>query len=91
MRILCEVSAKLMAMILEHWFTIAGCWSNPHRRGGLACHLVQKMAPCIILTMHGTLTPQALFQLICSSMKGCMLNSCKKRPNTSQRMFAATG
>jgi len=91
MRILCEVYAKLMAMILQHWFTIAGCWSDPHRSLVKACHLVQKMAPCILLTMHGPLTQQALFQMICCSMKGCTLNSRKKRPNTSQRLFADSG
>jgi hypothetical protein len=91
MRIGQEVYAKLMAMILEHWFTIAGCWSNPHRSLVKACHLVQKIAPCILLTMHRPLTQQALFQLICSSLKGCTLNSRKKRPNTSQRLFAASG
>jgi hypothetical protein len=37
MRILCEVYAKLMAMILLHWFTIAGCWSDPHRSLVKAC------------------------------------------------------
>ncbi len=91
MRILCEVYAKLMAMILVHWFTLAGCWSNPHRSLVKACHLVQKIVPCIILTMHGPLTQQVLFQMICFSMKGCTLNSRKKRPNTSQRLFAASG
>jgi hypothetical protein len=91
MRILCEVYAKLMAMILLHWFTEAFCWSDPHRSLVKVCHLVQKIAPCIILTMHGPLTQQALFQMICSSMKGCTLNSRKKRPNTSQRLFAASG
>ena len=91
MRILCEVYAKLMAMILQHWFTIAGCWSDPHRSLVKACHLVQKMAPCLLLTMHGPLTQQALFQIICCSMKGCTLNPRKKRPNTSQRLFADSG
>lgn len=91
MRILCEVYAKLMAMIMQHWFTIAGCWSDPHRSLVKACHLVQKMAPCIILTMHGPLTPQELFQTMCRSMKGCTMNTRKKHPHTSQRLFTASG
>jgi hypothetical protein len=91
MRILCEVYAKLMAMILQHWFTIAGCWSDPHRSLVKACHLVQKIAPCIILTMHGPLTQQELFHTVCHCMKGCTMNTRKKRPNTSQRLFAASG
>jgi hypothetical protein len=91
MPILCEVYAKLMAMIMQHWFTIAGCWSDPHRSLVKACHLVQKVAPCIILTMHGPLTQQALFHIMCRAMKGCTLNHRKKHPNTSQRLFAASG
>jgi hypothetical protein len=91
MRILCEVYAKLMAMIMQHWFTIVGCWSDPHRSLAKACRLVQKIAPCIILTMNGPLTQQELFQMICHSMKGCTMNTRKKHPNTSQRLFAASG
>jgi len=91
MRILCEVYAKLMAMIMQHWFTIAGCWSDPHRSLVKACHFVQKLAPCIILTMNGPLTQQELFHIMCLSMKGCTMNTRKKRPNTSQRLFAASG
>jgi len=91
MRILCEVYAKLMAMILLHWFTIAGCWSDPHRSLVKACYLVQKIAPAIILTMNGPITQQELFQIMCSSMRGCSMNTRKKRPNTSQRLFTSSG
>jgi len=91
MRILCEVYAKLMAMIVQHWFTIAGCWRNPHRSLVKACYLMQKVAPCILLTMNGPLTQQDLFQVMCRSMKGCSMNHRKKHPNTSQRLFADSG
>ena len=91
MRILCEVYAKLMAMIMQHWFTIAGCWSDPHRRLVKAYHLVQKVAPCIILTMNGPLTHQALFHIMCRGLKGCPLNPGKKHPHPSQRLFTASG
>ena len=91
MRILCEVYAKLMAMIIQHWFTIAGCWNDPHRSLVKACYLVQKLAPCIILTMNGPITQQDLFQIMCRSMKGCSMNTRKKQPNTSQRLFAPSG
>lgn len=91
MRVLCEVYAKLMAMILLHWFTIAGCWSNPHRSLVKACHLVQKFALCIVLIMNGPVTQQEFFQIMCCSMKGCTMNTRKKHPNTSQRIFAASG
>ena len=91
MRILCEVSAKLMAMILLHWFTITGCWSDPHRSLIKAYLLVQKGAPCLLLTRDGPLTQQKLFHVMCYSMKGCSMNTRKKHPTTSQRVLAASG
>jgi len=30
-RILCEVYAKLIGLILQHWMLIIGCWHEPHR------------------------------------------------------------
>jgi len=91
MPILCEVYAKLMAMIMQHGFPIAGWWSDPHRSLVKACHLVQKGAPCIILTMNGPLTHQALFHIMCRGLKGCPLNPGKKHPHPSQRLFASSG
>jgi hypothetical protein len=91
MRILCEVYAKLIAMIIQQWFTIVGCWSDPHRSLIKANRLLQKGAPCILLTMQGPLTQQKLFELLCLGMKGCTMNTRKKHPNTSQRLLAASG
>ena len=68
-----------------------GCWSNPHRSLIKACLLVQKGAPCVLLTMDGPLTQQDLFHMICHSMKGCIMNTRKKHPNPSQRVFVASG
>jgi hypothetical protein len=30
-RILCEVSAKLLAVLREHWLRLLTCWDDPHR------------------------------------------------------------
>ncbi len=30
-RILCEVYAKLAAMLIQHWLIQLGCWQEPHR------------------------------------------------------------
>jgi Transposase DDE domain len=29
-RILCEVYAKLLAMVVQHWFVLLSCWDDPH-------------------------------------------------------------
>ena len=30
-RVLCEVYAKLLAVIVQHWLTLVGCWQRPER------------------------------------------------------------
>lgn len=30
-RIFCEVSAKLLGMLLQHWLLLLSCWDDPHR------------------------------------------------------------
>jgi hypothetical protein len=40
-RILCEVYAKLLAVIVQHWLTLVGCWQRPDRSLVQAAHLLQ--------------------------------------------------
>lgn len=91
MRILCEVWAKLIGMIIQHWLTIVGCWSDLHRSLVKASHLVKKVAPAILLTMQGPLTLPTLLQRSCLAMSHCRLNPRRKHPNTSQRLLALSG
>lgn len=91
MRILCEVWAKLIGMIIQHWLTIVGCWSDLHRSVVNASHLVKKVAPAIVLTLHGPLTLSGLLAKSCLVMRGSRLNPRRKHPNTSQRLLALSG
>src|SRR5581483_11278088 len=43
-RILCEVYAKLIAMLIQHWVLIVSCWAYPNRSLFKAAQTVQKMA-----------------------------------------------
>jgi len=91
MRILCEVFAKLIGMIIQHWLTIVGCWSNLHRSLVKASHLVKKIAPAILWTMHGPLTRSMLLERSCLVMRRCRLNPRRKHPNTSQHLLRLSG
>ena len=31
-RVLCEIYAKLLGMLVQHWTLLASCWSQPDRR-----------------------------------------------------------
>lgn len=84
MRILCEVYAKLMAMVLQHWLTFLGCWDNPHRSIVKASQAVQLLAPCMVLSLTGLFSFKSLLQVSAQMMQRASLNSRAKRPNTSQ-------
>jgi hypothetical protein len=43
-RILCEVYAKLLAMVVQHWLFLVSCWAYPHRSLTKAAQTVQKHA-----------------------------------------------
>lgn len=41
-RVLCEVYAKLLAMVVQHWLVLVACWQYPDRSLGKAAHTIQK-------------------------------------------------
>jgi len=86
MRILCEIYAKLMAMVLQHWLTLLGCWNNPHRSIVKASQAVQLLAPSMVLSLTGLFSFKALLQISATMMQRACLNSRAKRPNTSQML-----
>jgi hypothetical protein len=49
-RILCEVYAKLIGMVVAHWITLVGAWDQPHRGLWAALTVVQTHAPDLART-----------------------------------------
>src|SRR5438105_2546788 len=45
MRILCEVSAKLMGCMIQHWVILKGCWQQPNRSMVKASQVVKALGP----------------------------------------------
>lgn len=43
-RILCEVYAKLLAMVLQHWIVLVSCWAYPDRSLVKAAQLIRDHA-----------------------------------------------
>lgn len=91
MRILCEVFAKLIGMMVQHWLSIVGCWSDPHRSLVKASRLVKKVAPAMLLTMQGPLTFAGLLERSAQAMQRSRLNPRRKHPNTSQHLLNLSG
>ena len=84
-RILCEVYAKLIGLLIQHWMLIVGCWHEPHRSLVKAAKTVRKHAIMLAATLlgpvdfHGTLR-----RIQQATTAGSRLNSREDAPNTSQ-------
>jgi hypothetical protein len=86
--VLCEVYAKVLAMVVQHWLLLTGCWAYPD------CSLV-KAAPTVRHhAMHlasALACPAALGAAITVIHRclaaGCRLNRRKRKPNTYQLLL----
>src|SRR5437588_11779848 len=90
-RVLCEVYAKLLAMVVQHWLLLTGCWAYPDRSLVKAAQTVRHHA---IHLASALACPAALGTAItvihCCLAAGCRLNRRKKKPNTYQLLLDPT-
>jgi hypothetical protein len=88
-RILCEIYAKLIAVIILHWNLILSFWTLPQHSLFKAAQLVQQFAPLFAATLADfDLLQKCLQSLQDGLLSGCRLNSRRKSPNTYQLLLA---
>ena len=91
-RILCEVSAKLLAMLVQHWVFLVSCWAYPDRSLTKAAQTVQKHALHLASAFARVKRlAEALLLVQRCLAAGCRMNRRKKHPNTYQLLLEATG
>lgn len=84
-RILTELLAKLIGLVITHWHILLGCWQAPNRSLVKAKQVVAWMAPCLALAFAGVVTVETVVERTVQMMStGCTINSRQKRPNTYQ-------
>jgi hypothetical protein len=87
-RIMCEVYAKLLALLIQHWLFLLGCWLSPDRSLVKAAQTVRRLA------LHLASDFARLDRLIeaiqtiqrCLSV-GCCINKSRKTPRTYQQLL----
>ena len=89
-RILCEVYAKLLAMIVLHWVLLMSCWQDADRSLPKAAQTVQGHALALgAAVSHGSAVLTTQLERIGRCIgAGCRINPRKKRPNTYQLLLA---
>jgi Transposase DDE domain len=91
-RILCEVYAKLLAMLVQHWVFLVSCWVYPDRSLPKAAQTVQKHALHLASAFASIKRlVDALLTVKRCLAAGCRMNRRKKHPNTYQLLLDATG
>jgi hypothetical protein len=90
-RILCDVYAKLLAMLVQHWVALIDLWGYPDRSLVKAAHTVQKYALQLVtgLWSHER-TVDSLAIIARCLTAGCRMNRRKQQPNTYQLLLAVT-
>ncbi len=84
MRILCEVYAKLMGCMIQHWVILLGCWQQPKRSQVKASQAVTALIPAYVLSWAGPVTSTDILVGMGCAMKRSQLNTRPKRMSTAQ-------
>lgn len=79
---LCELYAKLTAVLIQHWFTLVGCWQLANRSLVQAAHVIQRFA----LAINALLFQQSALQTLMHALLDT-LNSCKMTGNRCKPTF----
>jgi len=87
--ILCEVYAKLLGQIVQHWLILIGCWDCPDRSLVKAAQTIRKFA----LALASTFADRAALGQTLEHVQRCLahigrLNKRRADPSTFQRLGA---
>jgi len=89
-RVLCEVYAKLLGLLIQHWVLVTSLWTYPDRSAWKAAQTLRKHAlPLASAFVAGLAALSAALQVVQRTLAaGCRLNKRKKVPSTFQLLLA---
>lgn len=88
-RQLCEIYAKLIGVIIQHWILLVGCWHFPNRSLFKAAQTIQKHAWYLASVFTCSISlARALTSIQHCLAAGCRINKRKKIPHTYQLLLA---
>ena len=89
-RILCEVYAKLLAMVVQHWFVLLSCWDDPHRSLSSVAEVLREQVPTLVHGLLGHMPLGRALRLVLQSVRGgCCIPKRSTRLSTSYRLLTA--
>jgi len=86
-RILCEIYAKLLGVVISHWLVLAGLWQIPQHSLVKGFQMIREQSTRLANCLNDL---ELLTQLLCEFAErfktGCSLNPRKKHPNACQQL-----
>jgi Transposase DDE domain len=87
-RILCELYAKLLGMLVQHWLLLLSCWDDPHRSLVGASHVIRDQVPTLVHGLTGRLPLSKALTLIKQALtNGCSIPKRQTRLSTSHLLL----
>jgi hypothetical protein len=86
-RVLCEIVAKLLGVLVQHWIVLTGLWRMPNRSLVKGCQMIKEQSACLASCIEDFDALNRMLKELAGRFKyGCALNSRKNNPNTYQRL-----
>lgn len=86
--VLCEVYAKLIAMVIQHWSILAGCWEDPFHSLTQAAGVLRERSAVLLAALGGRCS---LRRAVSDTIKGiraaCSIPSHPHRPRTADLLL----
>jgi hypothetical protein len=90
-RILCEISAKLLGLLVQHWVLLLTCWDDPHRSWITVSEIVRDQTVVLAHGFSGRLSLTQALRLMCEAIiqaAGRSIAGRSDRPSTSRLLLA---
>jgi hypothetical protein len=87
-RILCELYAKLLGMLVQHWLLLLSCWEDPHRSLVGAAQVIRDQVPTLVHGLTGRLPLGKALSLVKQALSnGCSIPRRQTRLSTSHLLL----
>ncbi len=88
-RILCELYAKLIGVLLQHWLIVLFAWHDPQRSLVKLAQVCRAVGGSIMEALGGFRSLRSALRLIQRRMRsGCQMNTRRAHPNSAQLLEA---
>lgn len=90
-RILCEVYAKLLGLLIQHWLLLLSCWEDPHRSWITISDVIRDHVIVLAHGFSGRLPLGRAVRLVCTTVaqaSGCSIPARAHRASTSHLLLS---